>query len=67
MPRPVKNFMQTAVKKPGSFRALAAKKGGLNKAGKIKPEFIAKEKNSSNPLTRKRANLASTFRKFRPK
>lgn len=58
-------WMQDLKIKKGAFRAKAAKGGGLNKEGKIKESFIQKEKNSSNPRTRKQATLAETFKKSR--
>jgi hypothetical protein len=59
-----KNWMKDAVKRPGALRAKAAKAGGIDKkTGKIKASFLDKAANSKNPLTRKQANLAKTFKK----
>lgn len=52
--------METAVKSPGSFKASA------EKAGKSTMTY-AHEKSSSPGLIGKRARLALTFAKFRPK
>jgi len=52
--------MKDAVKHPGSFSA-AAKKAGESTAA------YAKEKKSAPGITGKRARLALTFAKFRPK
>lgn len=53
-------WMQSAVKHPGALRkTLKVKKGE-----KIPEEKLDKALHSKNPLTRKRANLAKTFRKF---
>ena len=58
-PKRGKNWMQKAVKKPGSFTAWCKRQGfsGVTSA------CIAKGKRSKNATTRKRANLAQTFRK----
>lgn len=59
--------MKSAVKRPGALKAKAKKAHGINKEGKIKASFIDKETHSSNARTRKQANLAKTFAKFRKK
>tara|TARA_B100000085_G_C18229619_1_gene385351 strand:- start:200 stop:370 length:171 start_codon:yes stop_codon:yes gene_type:complete len=53
-----KNWMKTAVKKPGALNA-AAKKAGLSKTQYCKNPPSAKAK--------KRCSLWKTFNKFRPK
>ncbi len=58
------NWIQNAIKKPGSFTAMAKKAGGIGKSGKIKESFIKKAEKSKNPTTRKRAQLAETLRKI---
>ena len=63
----VAKWIQKAVKRPGALTTKAKKAGGINKEGKIKSSFIAKETHSANPRTRKQANLAKTFAKFRGK
>lgn len=63
MGRSKKNWMQDAVKKPGSLRkALHVKEGQ-----KIPEAKLEKAMHSKSPLMRKRANLAETFKKFRGK
>ena len=54
-----KKWMQSAVSKPGSFTRWCLAQGFSGVTG----ECIAKGKKSKNPTTRKRANLAATFRK----
>lgn len=58
-----KSWIQSAIKKPGSFTSYCKKQGfkGVTSA------CIAKAKRSKNPKTRKRANLAETLRKMRKK
>ena len=55
-----KRWMQSAVKKPGSFTAWCKAQG----FGGVTAECIAKGKRSKNPTTRRRANLAATFKKY---
>src|SRR5262245_56721080 len=56
-------WMAGAVKKPGALhRSLGVPQGEKIPAGKIE-----KASHSDNPTLRKRANLAKTFAKFRPK
>lgn len=56
----MKNWIKDAVKKPGALReTLHVKKGE-----KIPEEKLDKALHSKNPLTRKRANLAKTFKSF---
>jgi len=40
-----KYFIQKAIKRPGSLRAIAAKEGGLTRDGKIKLSWARKEYN----------------------
>ena len=50
-----------AVKKPGALR----KTLGVKKGEKITEKELKKAEKSKNPKTRKRAQLAETFRSFR--
>lgn len=54
-----RHWMQHADRHPGAFRAYA-ERHGLSMS-----EAIQRGKHSRNPTTRRRANLAATFRKFR--
>lgn len=55
-------WMQGAVKKPGALhRSLDVPMGE-----KIPEAKLERAEHSRNPLTRKRANLAETFNKYRP-
>ncbi len=54
------DFMASAVKKPGVFKAAAAKVGESTMS-------YAHEKKSAPGVLGKRARLAMTFAKFRPK
>lgn len=55
------NWIQGAIKKPGSLRkSLKVKKGE-----KIPEKVLKKAEHYKNPLTRKRATLAETLRKFK--
>lgn len=56
-----RKWMQSAVKHPGALRKSLHVKPGQ----KIPASKLAKAAHSSNPLLRKRANLAKTFRKYR--
>jgi len=60
------NWIADAIKHPGALRAKAKKAGGI-KGGKISGSFLAKASKSSNPTTRKQANLAKTLGKMRHK
>lgn len=55
--------MQGAVKKPGALH----QELGVPEGQKIPPKKLAAAANSSNPLEKKRAVLAETFAKYRPK
>lgn len=56
-----KNWIAGAVKKPGALRkSLHVKEGE-----KIPESKLKKAEHSKDPLTRKRANLAETFKKIR--
>lgn len=55
------NWIQDAIKKPGSLR----KTLGVKKGEKIPMNKLKKAENSKNATTRKRANLAETLSKFR--
>jgi hypothetical protein len=61
MARGKKNWIQSAIKKPGSLRRAA----GVKKGQKISGKELAKLAKSKNPTTRKRANLAKTLKGFR--
>ena len=56
-----KDWIKGAVKRPGALR----KKLGVKKGKKITAAQLKKASNSKNPLTRKQANLAKTFKKMR--
>ena len=58
-----KNWIQGAVKRPGALR----KKLGVKKGKTISAAQLNKASKSSNPTTRRQANLAKTFRKMRKK
>ena len=58
-----KNWIQSAVKKPGSLRKTA----GVKKGQKISSRELSKLSKSKNPTTRKRANLAKTLKGFKKK
>jgi hypothetical protein len=59
------NWIKKAVSKhPGALAKKAKVAGGLTKAGTIKPAFLKKAANSSNPTTAKQANLAKTLKKL---
>jgi len=58
-----KNWIQKAIKKPGSLRKAA----GVKKGQKINKTELNKLAKSKNPTTRKRANLAKTLGGFRKK
>lgn len=53
-----KNWIQKAIKKPGALH----KTLGVPVGKKIPAKKLAAAKNSKNPLTRKRANLAMTLK-----
>ncbi len=55
-----KDWIQKAIKKPGALRKAA----GVKKGKKIPAQTLHKLAKSSNPTTRKRANLAKTLRGF---
>jgi hypothetical protein len=55
------NWIQGAIKRPGALRAKLGVKEGEN----IPAKKLAKAKQSSNPTTRRQANLASTLKGFK--
>lgn len=57
------NWMKDAVKKPGSFTAFCKSKGYDG----VTEQCVSEGKRSKNPLTKKRANLAATFRSINKK
>jgi len=61
MARGKKNWIQKAIKKPGSLRRAA----GVKKGQKISGKELTKLSKSKNPTTRKRANLAKTLKGFK--
>ena len=61
MARGKKNWIQSAIKKPGSLRRAA----GVKKGQKISGKELGKLSRSKNPTTRKRANLAETLKGFK--
>ena len=61
MTKEKKHWMQDAVKKPGSLRRTLH----VPKGKKIPEAKLEKAEHSKNPLTRKRAVLAETFKKCR--
>lgn len=63
MAKEPKKWMQNLDIKKGALKAKAAKAHGLNKEGNIKGAFLDKAAKSSNPTTRKEANLAKVFKK----
>ena len=58
-----KDWIGKAVKKPGSFTSYCKKKGYKG----VTEKCIKEGQKSKNPTTRKRANLAKTFRKMNEK
>ncbi len=54
------NWIQDAIKKPGSLRKQLHIKEGRN----IPSNALEKAAHSHNPLLRKRATLAQTFKRF---
>jgi len=58
-----KNWIQKAIKKPGSLRKTA----GVKKGQKISSKELNKLAKSKNSTTQRRANLAKTLRGFRKK
>tara|TARA_R100001244_G_scaffold118126_1_gene87921 strand:- start:274 stop:468 length:195 start_codon:yes stop_codon:yes gene_type:complete len=58
-----KNWIQKAIKNPGSLRKTA----GVKKGQKIRSKELNKLAKSKNPTTQRRANLAKTLRGFRKK
>lgn len=58
-----RNWIADAVKKPGALR----KSLGVKKGENIPADKLAKAEKSKNPLTKKRAILAETFKKMRDK
>lgn len=58
-----KNWIADAVKKPGALR----KSLGVKKGENIPSSKLSKAEKSKDPLTRKRAVLAETFKKMKDK
>lgn len=61
------NWIEKAIKKPGSLTAFAKKQGGITKSGTIKRDFLEKEIKTGTPLIKKKANLAKTLETFKKK
>lgn len=61
-----KNWIQGAVKKPGSLTATAKNAGALKSDGTISKTWL-KEKAKGSGVTAKRARLALTFSKMKKK
>ena len=63
-----KNWIQDAIKKPGSLTKTAKAHGGETKKGTIKKSFLKKaESGEFGKKTEKRANLAETLGQLRKK
>lgn len=60
---PSKHWMESAVKHPGALH----KDLGVPQGKKIPEKKIEAAENSSDPTVARRARLAETFKKFRPK
>lgn len=58
-----KKWMQGLKLKSGSLRATAKRRGMIEGNEKLTASDLETLSKSKNPLTRKRANLAKTFRK----
>jgi hypothetical protein len=56
-----------AIKHPGALTAKARKAGALNPDGTIKKSWIAQQKRSGDPATKKQATLATTLGKMKKK
>lgn len=63
MSRSKKNWIQGAIKNPGSLH----KSLGVPEGKKIPEKKLEKAEHSSNPLTKKRAILAETLKSFKHK
>jgi len=59
-----KNWIKSAIKKPGSLTATAKKEGAVTKEGTIKKDWL-KEKAKGSGKTAKRARLAITLGKMK--
>jgi len=59
-----KNWIKGAIQKPGSLRATAKREGLIKGNQKLSSTDLNKLANSKNPTTRKRADLAKTFKKM---
>jgi hypothetical protein len=58
-------WIQGAIKRPGALSAAAKKAGGVNKQGKLKPEWVRSQTHSSDPRRAAQARLALTLAKMR--
>jgi hypothetical protein len=56
-----KHWIKGAIKHPGALRA-KAKRMGMKGSGPIPATVLGKLEHSSNPTTRKQANLAKTLK-----
>jgi len=62
-------WIQSAIKRPGSLRSYTKRKygnRGFTKRGTIKVSYLRKMTKSKSPIVRRRANLALNLRKIRP-
>lgn len=57
----MKNWIASAIKKPGALR----KSLGVKEGEKIPEKMLKKAEHSKNPKTKKRAVLAETLRKMK--
>ena len=63
-----KDWIQGAVKNPGSLTKTAQAKGGVKKGGGLKASFLDKAADGKfGEKTKKRADLAKTFKKMSKK
>lgn len=60
-----KNFIQSAIKRPGALRAKAKAAGAVKGDAPIPMSYLEAAKNSPNVRTRRQANFAETLKKLR--
>jgi len=58
-----KNWIKSAIKRPGALKAAAKRAGALNKDGTIKVSWLNKK--TPNKRLQKQKNLAKTLRKMK--
>jgi hypothetical protein len=61
------NFIKKAIKRPGAFRAKARAAGAVKGSAPIPRSYVEAAEKSTNPTTRRQANLAETLGKLRPR